>query len=100
MSTYLIRTAHAIEDILRCSQTSSAEIVGWKNGMIAAVESEARKAVASIRIAKFLRESTEVRAAVADLQSGDTFRVAVGAAQLLVCNTGVVAEADDDDLPF
>ena len=68
--------------------------------MICAVESEARNAVASIRIVEFLRESPEVRAAVADLQSGDSFRIAVGAAQLLVRSTGVVTADDDDDIPF
>ena len=66
--------------------------------MICAVESEARNAVASIRIVEFLCESTEVRAAADDLQDGDSFRIAVGAAQLLVRSTGVVAE--DDDIPF
>jgi hypothetical protein len=100
MTTNLIRTAQAIEDILRCSQSSSAEIAAWKNGMIRAVESEARNAAASLRIVKFLRESAEVRAAVADLQSGDSFRVAVGAAQLVVRNTGVVTDTIDDDIPF
>jgi hypothetical protein len=99
MSTQLVQKAHHIEAILRCSRTSSAEIAEWKDEMICAVESEARNAVASIRIVEFLRESTEVRAAVADLQSGDSFRIAVGAAQLLVRSTGVVT-ADDDDIPF
>jgi len=100
MSTLLVQKAHDIEDIVRCSRTSSAEkIAAWKNEMICAVESEARNAVASIRIVEFLRESPEVRAAVADLQSGDSFRIAVGAAQLLVRSTGVVT-ADDDDIPF
>jgi hypothetical protein len=100
MSTHLSRKAHAIEAILRGSQTSSGEIAEWKNEMICAVESEARNAVASIRIVEFLRESPEVRAAVADLQSGDSFRIAVGAAQLLVRSTGVVTADDDDDIPF
>jgi hypothetical protein len=99
MSTHLSRKAHAIEAILQGSQTSSGEIAEWKNEMICAVESEARNAVASIRIVEFLRESPEVRAAVADLQSGDSFRIAVGAAQLLVRSTGVVTAADDD-IPF
>jgi hypothetical protein len=66
--------------------------------MICAVESEARNAAASIRILEFLRESTEVRAAVADLQPADSSRIAVGAAQLWVRSTGVVS--DDDDIPF
>jgi hypothetical protein len=99
MSTQLVRKAHDIEAIQRCSRTSSAEIAVWKNEMIRAVESEARNAVASIRIVEFLRKSTEVRAAVADLHSDDSFRIAVGAAQLLVSSTGVVTE-DDDDVPF
>lgn len=70
--------------------------------MICAVESEARNAVASVRIVEFLRESTEVRAAAADLQDGDSFRIEVGAAQLVVCNTGIVIVTDylDDDIPF
>ena len=100
MSSQLVQKAHYIEAILRCSRTSSAEIAEWKDEMICAVESEARNAVASIRIVEFLRESTEVRVAVADLQSGDLFRIAVGAAQLLVRSTGVVTADDDDDIPF
>jgi hypothetical protein len=110
MSSQLIQKAHNIEAILRRSRTSggtrwprrarASEIAEWKNEMICAVESEARNAVASIRIVEFLRESPEVRAAVADLQSGDSFRIAVGAAQLLVRSTGVVTADDDDDIPF
>ena len=46
----LVQKAHYIEAILRCSRTSSAEIAEWKDEMICAVESEARNAVASIRI--------------------------------------------------
>jgi hypothetical protein len=53
MSTQLVQKAHHIEAILRCSRTSSAEIARWKNEMICAVESEARNAVASIRIVDF-----------------------------------------------
>ena len=100
MSTQLVQKAHHIEAILRCSRTSSAEIARWKNEMICAVESEARNAVASIRIVEFLRESNgkSVRL-LPNLQSGDLFRIAVGAAQLLVRTTGVVT-ADDDDIPF
>ena len=98
MSTHLVQKAHDIEAILRCSRTSGAEIARWKNEMIFAVESEARNAVASIRIVEFLRDSTAVRAAVADLQSGDSFRIAVGDAQLVVRSTGVVTE--DDGIPF
>jgi hypothetical protein len=98
MSTQLVQKAHDIEAILRRPRTSSAEIAEWKSEMICAVESEARNAAASIRILEFLRESTEVRAAVADLQPADSFRIAVGAAQLWVRSTGVVS--DDDDIPF
>ena len=98
MSTQLVQKAHDINAILRRSRTSSAEIAEWKNEMICAVESEARNAVASIRIVEFLRGSTEVRAAVAGLQSADSFRIAVGAAQLWVRSTGIVS--DDDEVPF
>ena len=80
------------------SQTSSAEIAEWKTEMISAVESAARSAVATIRIVEFPRENTEVRAAVADLQPSDSFRVAVGAAQLLVRDSGIVTV--EDDIPF
>ena len=102
MSTQLVQKAHHIEAILRCSRTSrgrGAEIAEWKDEMICAVESEARNAVASIRIVEFLRESTEVRAAVADLQSGNSFRIAVGAAQLLVRSTGVVTATTTTTYP-
>ena len=108
MSSQLIQKAHDIEAILRRSRTSSgtrwpqrscaSEIAEWKNEMICAVESEARNAVASIRIVEFLRESTEVRAAVADLQSADSFRIAVGAAELWVRSTGIVS--GDDEFPY
>jgi hypothetical protein len=100
MSTQLVKKAHEIEAILGRPRTSKAEIAEWKNEMICAVESEARNAGAIIRIVEFLTENTEVRAAVADLQSGDSFRFGVGPAQLLVRNTGVVTDAVDDDIPF
>jgi hypothetical protein len=98
MPTHMIRKAHAIEAIVQRSQTSSAEIAEWKTEMISAVESAARSAVATIRIVEFPRENTEVRAAVADLQPSDSFRVAVGAAQLLVRDSGIVTV--EDDIPF
>jgi hypothetical protein len=100
MPTQLVQKSHEIEAILRRPRTSSAEIAEWKGEMICAIESEARNAVAMIRIVEFLTENTEVRAAVADLQSGDSFRVAVGPAQLLIRNTGVVTDYVDDDIPF
>jgi hypothetical protein len=105
MSTQLVRKAHSIEGILRNSRTSSAEIGEWKTEMIGAVESEARNAVASVRIIEFLRESPEIRTAVGDLQYGDSFRIQVGLAQLLVRTTGVAWDAGDDgddgdDIPF
>jgi hypothetical protein len=104
MRTQLVQKTHEIETILRRPQTSSAEIAEWKNKMVCAIESEARNAKAIIRILEFLRENTEVRAAVADLQSGDSFRIAVGPAQLLVRNTGVVTDNNNDisfdDIPF
>jgi hypothetical protein len=100
MPTQLVKKAHEIEAILGRPRTSKAEIAEWKNEMICAVESEARNAGAIIRIVEFLTENTEVRSAVADLQSGDSFRVAVGPAQLLIRNTGVVTDYVDDDIPF
>ena len=63
MSSQLIQKAHDIEAILRRSRTSSgtrwprracaSEIAEWKDEMICAVESEARNAVASIRLLNF-----------------------------------------------
>jgi hypothetical protein len=96
MTTELKRKADEIEGILGNPARAEVGIENWKTETICLVESEARIAVVSLRIANILRDSPEVREVIADLKRGDFLGIQIGRATLSIRRSGITY----DGLPF